>query len=501
MSSSFKFVFIGLISICSVGLFAQGYEADILRFSFNNYAGSARYVALGGAFSSIGADLSNFSHNPAGVGMYRNSIAQFSGGVNFANNRSTYLGNEETDFKLNLSIPSLGVVFATNKPSKNGMFRGATVGFAFNRLGEYNSSEKITALNTTPRSSISWNWANEMSDVYNGQFINETSVDQVSFNTYTGYYGFLANYDSSLLDYTSPVLDSVQQTRYVDSKGGKNEMVLALGTNYLDKLFIGASIGIPLINYSRESRFIEEDAAISDINTFFNEFELKEDYKTEGLGFNFKLGALYKVNRWVRIGGAFHTPERISFTERYSSNLTSDMDFDDFDIESGEGLFQYRVRLPWRANVGASLFFKEKGFLSVDYEAVGFNAMRYTFENDFRELSDDINANLKAKYKVSHSVRVGIEGVIKKFRIRGGYNYADSPIRKQFQVEGFNYSRHTISGGFGFMLDKVAVDFAYQHNVNKQFEQPYTVSNANVSGINRNTTQGLGIVTFSYKLR
>lgn len=499
--SRLKFFIVAVFAFLSSSTIAQDYEADILRFSANNYAGSARFIAAGGAFSSIGADMSNFAYNPAGIGMYRSSVAQFSAGLNFVTNSSSYLDETTSDFKLNASIPSLGFVFASNKPSKNGLFRGTTVGFAFNRLGEYNSSEKITGLNTNPGSSISWNWANEMSEVYNGEFTNETSVDQVSFNTYTGFYGFLANFDSSVLDYTSPVVDSIQQTRFVDAQGGKNEILVALGTNYLDKLYIGASVGIPLVNYRRESRFIEEDAANSEVNTFFNEFELKEEYKTEGLGFNFKLGLLYKVNRWFRWGVGFQTPERVSLTERYSSNLISDLDFDDFNIESGEGVFQYRIRLPWRANTGVSFFFKEKGFFSLDYEAIGFNSMRYTFENDFREVSDNINANLKAKYSVGHNLRAGFEGVIKKFRVRAGYNYNSSPIRKEFQVQNFNYSRHIISGGFGMVFDRVALDLAYQHKVSKQFEQPYEVANATVSGINRNVRQGLAVVTFSYKLR
>ena len=494
-------ILLNVLMLNIFGALGQSYESDILRYSTNNYAGSARYIAVGGAFSSVGADMSNFAYNPAGIAMYRSSVAQFSFGVNTLSNQSSYLNNEEADFNLNASIPSLGFVFTDKNAEKNALFRGTTIGFAFNRLGEYNSSEKISGLNTMPGSSITWNWANEMSEVYNGQFTNETSVEQVSFNTYNGFYGFLANYDSSLFDYTSPILDSINQTRFVEAKGGKDEMLIALGTNYLDKLFIGASIGVPLLNYSRESRFIEEDAATGDINTFFNDFELKEDYQTEGIGFNFKLGVLYKVNQWFRLGTGFQTPERINLTERYSSSLQSNLDFDNYNINSGEGVFQYRVRLPWRANVGASFFFKDKGFLSMDYEAIGYNAMRYTFENDFREISDEINANLKAKYKVGHNVRLGIEGVIKKFRVRAGYNYTGSPIRSEYQVVGFDFTGHTLTAGFGILWQKIALDFAYQHRLVNQFEQAYSVSNVEVSGIERNTIQGLGVITISYKLR
>jgi len=501
-----KLIFSILFSIGCMQLWSQNYEADILRFSNNNYSGTARFVAVGGAFGSVGSDISNFSVNPGGIGMYRNSVVQVTAGVNYSKWNSSYFNKASQDVKVNAVLPSVGIVFANTKTSKNGLFRSSAFGIAFNRLAEYNYSEKIEAFNTSPGSSLSWNWANEMSSVYDGAYVNETTLADVSFNTYAGFYGYLANFDSAVLDYTSPVVDSFLQTRYVDVKGGKNEMVLSGGANYLDKLYFGATIGLPIVNYSRDSRFIESDTANAIPNTFFNEFELKESYQTEGIGFNMKFGVIYKINDFLRVGGGFQTPERIGLTERYSSILTSNFEPNaltgntNFSIKTGEGVFDYRVRLPWKANLGASLFFKDKGFVSVDYEAVGYNSMRYTFSNDFREVSDKINLGLKAKYQVGHNVRIGVEGVIDIFRIRGGYSYTSSPIKKEFVVEGFNFSRHTVSGGFGLLFDKFALDFAYQHNLSKQFEQPYTVENAEVSGINRSINQGMGMVSLAYKL-
>ena len=494
------------LAFSAVQLWSQNYEADILRFSHNNYSGTARFVALGGAFSSVGSDISNISYNPGGIGMYRSSLAQLSAGINYAKYNSKYFDTENQDVKLNAVLPSVGIIFANTKTSKNGLFRNSAFGIAFNRLGEYNHSEKISAFNTSPGSSISWNWANEMSAVYNGNFVNETSLDEVSFNTYAGFYGYLANFDSAVLDYTSPVVDSFLQTRYVDVKGGKNEMALSAGANYLDKVYFGATLGLPLLNYSRESRFIESDTADAAANTFFQEFELREEYKTEGIGVNLKLGLIYRVNGWLRVGGSIQTPERIGLTERYSSVLESSFEPNSitsttaYNIETGEGVFDYRIRMPWKANVGASIFFKDRGFISADYEAIGYNSMRYFFGNDFREISDQINTGLKAKYQVGHNVRVGIEGVFNKFRLRGGYAYAGSPIKKEFAVEGYDFSRHTFSGGFGFLFDKIALDFAYQHNLSNQFEQAYEVDNAVVSGINRNINQGMAILSLAYKL-
>lgn len=488
---------------------AQNYESDALKFSMQNYSGSARYTALGGAFSSVGADISNLSHNPAGIGMYRSSVFQASLGVNYAKLNSTFYGEENQDLKVSVNMPNLGAIFATNKPSKNGMIRSAAFGIGLMRLADYNANEKISTFNTNPFSSITWSWADEMNNVFGTTNVDLdqdlVNLNNLSFETYNGYYGYLVNYDSLTLAnagyaYTSPVIDSFQQTRYVDTKGGKNEMVISGGANYLDKLYFGASIGIPFINYEKDTRFIEEDAANSETHTFFNEFELKQNYKTEGVGFNLKLGAIYKVNDWLRVSGAFHTPERLSFSETYTSYLYSSTDFGITNYDEIVGEFDYKLRLPWKANAGFSLFYKKNGFIAVDYEAIGYNSTKYDFGNNFQETSDAINAGIKAKYQVGHNVRIGLEGVVKKLRLRGGYNYTGSPIRSDYAVDGYDFTRHTISGGFGFVFEKIALDFAYQHHISNQFEQPYTVESINVSGINKNLTQGSAIVSFAYKL-
>jgi long-subunit fatty acid transport protein len=498
MLKNFFILIIGILCLQLVS--AQSYEGDILRFSSHNFSGNARFVAVGGAFTSVGADLSNLSYNPGGIGMFRNSVAQVSLGVQNTQTKSNYVNETSSDQKTNVIIPNFAFVFASKKVGSNRLFRGTSYGIAFNRLGDFQYKEKIAAYRTEPFSSISWNWVKEMSDTYNGAYTNETSLNDVSFETYTGFYGYLVNFDSALLDYSSPVVDSFQQSRYVDVKGSKNEMLIAIGSNFLDKWYFGASLGIPILSYERSSKFLEKDKNNASINTFFNEFTLEQDYKTEGLGFNFKLGTIYAPVQWLRLGLAFQTPERMSMTERYSSVLTSNMDFGTYEIETGEGTFDYVMRLPWRMQSGLSFIIKKNGFIAVDYEAVGYSSMRYSFDTDYAEIEDAINANIKAKYKVGHQLRVGGEVVIKKLRLRAGYHFTSSPLKTSYAVKEFNFSRQAYSGGFGFMFDKFAIDFAYQHAISKQFELAYEAPNLQSVGIQRTLNRGMGIVSFSYKL-
>lgn len=68
---------------------------DLLALSQYNYSFStARSAALGGAFTSLGADLSSMSINPAGLGMYMSSDFGISPSLTWNNMQSTYLGTK-----------------------------------------------------------------------------------------------------------------------------------------------------------------------------------------------------------------------------------------------------------------------------------------------------------------------------------------------------------------------------------------------------------------------
>ena len=46
---------------------------DAYNMSSNQLRGSARFVGMGGAFTSLGGDISSMTQNPAGLGLYRHS--------------------------------------------------------------------------------------------------------------------------------------------------------------------------------------------------------------------------------------------------------------------------------------------------------------------------------------------------------------------------------------------------------------------------------------------
>ncbi|MCB0510572.1 MAG: hypothetical protein KDC82_07385, partial [Bacteroidetes bacterium] len=169
--------------------------------------------------------------------------------------------------------------------------------------------------------------------------------------------------------------------------------------------------------------------------------------------------------------------------------------------ESRDGFFEYKLRLPWRVNSGFSLFLNKNGFFSFDYEAVGYNSIRYNFGNSYKEVANEINKQLKEKYKLGHNFRAGLEIVINKFKLRAGYNYLSSPIKRDLAAGTYNFSSHQVSGGFGILWSKWALDFAYQHSFSKQFEQVYRLDSVSIPGVNKNITRANFSVSLAYRLK
>jgi len=75
----------------ATGIFAQN-QVDALRYSNLMFGGSARYVALGGAFGAVGADFTTLSVNPAGIGLYKTSEMSFSPSMYIGNTTASYNG-------------------------------------------------------------------------------------------------------------------------------------------------------------------------------------------------------------------------------------------------------------------------------------------------------------------------------------------------------------------------------------------------------------------------
>ena len=111
-----KYLFLASLGLMSAPMLAQETYQDT-KFAENSLTGTARYVGMGGAMEALGADISTISSNPAGLGLFRKSMASFSAGVVAQPGADTELNFDKTPFGFDgkKSVPSfdqIGFVWA-----------------------------------------------------------------------------------------------------------------------------------------------------------------------------------------------------------------------------------------------------------------------------------------------------------------------------------------------------------------------------------------------------
>ena len=90
-----KYIFSAFL-FAAMGLSAQSsYEAA--RLFDSDLTGSARFVAMGGSMSALGADVSVMSVNPAGTALYRTGDISFSMGILSRSIETDYNGTKKQE--------------------------------------------------------------------------------------------------------------------------------------------------------------------------------------------------------------------------------------------------------------------------------------------------------------------------------------------------------------------------------------------------------------------
>lgn len=479
-----------IISMLSVGnIDAQNLESDAVKFSTTNNDGSARFVAVGGAMAAVGADITNISYNPAGIGVYKSSVALITPSVEWTKSDAKYLKSSFQNQTAKFNISNAGAVFYLEN-KKHSALKNFNIGVSFQTNNSFNQKNEFRQ-NTA--NSITQNWLNEANTV-NGSSDGTFTYDKFSFETVGAYYSYLVNFDSSLLAYTSPITNSIRQRSLVETRGSSREINFATGLNLFDKFYLGGAVSIPLINYYSTTQFYEADYL--DSNLDFEDFKLTNEYKNTGTGFNLKIGAIYKPIQQLRLSAGVQTKTRMNLKEAYSSDFVTNFETESFESNSSLGQFEYVLSTPWRANAGVAMVLKKYGFLSFDYEMVDYTAMKFIFKDDFAPIAEAMNSNIKSKYTIAHNFKAGAEVKIKKYRIRAGYHLQTSPLKADFRAGKNDFSRHQFSGGAGVVWKRISLDAAYRYSMSKAFEVSYDGTN----GINKNTDTQLFLISLGFKI-
>lgn len=487
------------------------YDLYELSFTSHNY-GTARSMAMGNAFTALGADMVSASLNPAGIGMYVDSDFSISAMMQFTksptpNSDAFYpIGTPKyeqhyQDHSERFGISSLGGVFTTYKST--GALTNINIGVVYNRIADFNRNTLIASIGNPGTESL----ANVFCTLSNIDGLQTNADGTMNYGGDPFYWGAVLAYKNGLtnkddqgwfIDRISPDAE-IDQYSSVETRGSIGEYAITAGFNFMDIFYVGASLGIQSLNYSREVFYGEDYIYPNGRPKGRPEFDGDTDFmpyqtvymnyvqrtRISGTGINFKLGVTARPAKWLRIGLAYHTPTFYDAALRYggemwSSTYSAGDNPDGYDIGAkgymydnvatpiweDAGPYAWKYRTPSRLLTGVAVTLAERVIISADYERSWYQSTRLQ-----RSPIEHLNYTgfNKEFFKGSNTIRLGAEANILPFLpVRVGYIWSGSTLREGYEDIIASHPMPTkqwyVTAGFGIKFGRsIYLDLAYQY--------------------------------------
>ncbi len=485
-----KYIFSALL-LAAMGVSAQSsYEAA--RLFDSDLTGTARFVAMGGSMSALGADVSVMSVNPAGTALYRTGDIAFSMGFLSRSVEADYNGTISKNNNSYFGIDNVGMVYVNYVDEDSEKF--LNFGFNYKRRNDLRNEFSMFGL------------SNGFSQMYQMQqlyYANKFPINDMSSKLYTsGRYSWLAllGADGGLLSRGESVgngyvgegelvvepNDFHSQVYNSEEKGGVDQIDINVSTNINDQLYLGFTIGAYNVDYSRSSYYGEDD----DLGEIYT---LNNWYDTKGSGVDVKLGAIMRpiYESSFRIGVAVHTPTWYNLTDCMSAAIYGLYDADDKqmcmdtfspDAYGNNYYVDYRLTTPWRFNVSTAYIYDNFLAMNAEYEYADYSVAGISIDGDnIAAIEEEFESNMRGV----HTFRAGAEMLLNRnLSMRFGYNYITAPFKKdaaKFMLSNMDtnteylnrYDTQNITLGAGFRKGMFYVDAAYLLSMQKADFAPY----------------------------
>lgn len=477
---------------------------DAYGLSQSELRGTARFMAMSGAFTALGGDLSTLTQNPAGIGVYRGSDIGLTLDLTFLNNKSSDIPVGSSVSSTNFNVNNFGYVGTMNFPKS--VMQTFSWGVSYNRLKSFSreykgrgipletSMSNYVALMTDgidpskmqftdtydPYSDSQINWMSILG--FNAGIISPEMIQNpqgVQNIVYNGLFQYAVpgTSTSAGIPATTGISNfTVREKGYVD------EYNIDFGGNLANVVYWGLGIGITDINQETWTSYDEDlkgaNVPINDPDNYGIEegncdWQIDNWKKTTGTGVNLKFGLIVKPVNELRIGFAVHSPTWYSLTTSYqgSASFGASNGFKGSDY-TNDAYYDWNMKSPWRMMFGLAGVIGGRGIISVDYEYTAMDKMTTSDSyGDFDYYNDDI----RSYFKSSNTIRIGGEfRVTPQFSLRAGYSYSSSAVKDEAAADkleiytsgtnlgyNFNQSTNSISAGFGYRVGGFYVDLAY----------------------------------------
>ena len=506
-----------------------------LSFTSQNY-GTARSMAMGNAFAALGADMVSTSLNPAGIGMYLSNDFSVTPMIDFARAKtpdtdlfnSSEFKNKSNRFGF-ASIGGAATVYCGA-----GALTNFNIAFAYNRVADFNQSYKFAQYGNEAVNSM----ANLFCEQSNADGLTTGADGKMNWGSDPYYWGAILAYKNGLTNKDDQgwfidrigINSAIDQYTAVETRGSIGEYAFSVGFNFVDKLYIGASLGIQSVNYERNV-YYGENYNYPWGYPSGNEMPYQLEYmnylqstRISGTGVNFKVGLTWRPVAWLRIGAAYHTRTAYNLSLNYygdmwSSTFSAGNNPDGYELDSrgytsdyvqtpeweDAGSYSWRVSSPSRLMAGVAVTIAQRLILSADYEAAFYNDMKLR-RSPIKNL--DYAATFETMFRHSNTVRIGAEfRALPGLDLRAGYIYSGDALEDAtlLYTHPLIASQRYVTAGLGFRFNETTyLDLAYQYNTTHQtayqsfFATDYGVS-IEAKPVTTELTKHIAVLTLGFR--
>ena len=481
-----KKIMFGLMALAVITANAQEtYEnANLMK---PELTGTARYIGMGGAMESLGADISTISTNPAGIGLFRSSSVNLSFGLSSQQDVTTY----GSDHKTVPSFDQAGFVYSMRTNSRS------FLNFAFNYSKSRNFNQILNAagkLNGSAQNKLTYN-----KFVGNEDFIyidkdGTLLSNYIQFSQLDYLYANNINYEEdadgngSFYGYDGDAYDMYRaQSGYI----GRYDFNISGNVN--NRFYWGVTVGVQDVHYNGFSDYIE--------NLGGSTVEVMDTRKITGNGVDIKAGVILRPveESPFRIGLSVSTPTWYKLTtSNYTSMslLNGNVSQQLFAPEIGES-YEFKLYTPWKFGASLGHTVGNNLALGLSYEYADYSTADtrvidgydyYGNEESYSEYAT--NQHTKNTLKGVSTIKAGLEfKPDPSLAVRLGFNYVAPMYDKlgvkdgtldsygvfyQSQSDFTNWEdTYRLTAGLGYNIDKFSIDLAYQYSTTNGNFSPF----------------------------
>lgn len=514
-----KRIFLIITILMGATVYAQSPE-DALRYSYFTQNGTARILATGGAVTSLGGDITSTFVNPAGLGFFKTNEFVISPAFQLNKNKATFRNNIFNSKGNKFILGPVGVIIGNPETKYNKT--SSAFALAFSQQASFAGTKSFNGLNNF--SSFSEQFAEEFAR-------SGYSIDGVLNTNSNLPYTAAPALNTFLIDTVrvggtlqvrgaaERILDggeALRQQYESVTNGGIYELALGGAINDNDKWLLGGSVGLPFLYYKSNSTITESDTSAK-TNNGFSSASFRDEFTTQGIGINLKIGAIYRPASYVRLGLAVHSPNFYSLVDKRTTFINTNLETPSGNPESfsdnsnrynqgTDGKVDYVQRTPWKVIGSASYVFREtqntkkqKGFITADVEYLNYGSSGFTSNAETpsdvqKAYYKDLKKVIKNEFKGTINAKLGAELKFNTIMVRQGVAYYGNP----YEDAAFKSNKFLYSGGLGYRDKGFFIDLTYILNTSKDVVVPYrladrenTFANVNTKGLAFAATVGV----------